>query len=261
MKKVIISLLVSILSLSFIPPSNAWDNWESGVLLIKGKCLNQEALYTATDPIRFRQLDLSEGKIDIMEKISYAYPLAGESYRADNIMSLLKKYGKDEKIPKYSETGLIDTDPYKVYITKATLIPESKNKFDKFAVKVLVKGKHVGYIPEAFSYAVSLMMHKNKNKSLTVKACLSHYPGGWGPQVTLDLPASFLGEDYADEVRVMEGWFNYNNFMEYGPGTKCTKYFSKWYCGPLEFDPEPISKKPAGDLVLEIDATITVRAP
>ena len=233
MKKVIISVLVTALSVFFVPSSNAWDNWNTNALSVKGKCLNQSALYQATDPVRFRSSSLFGEDPDIMKEISYAYPLAGESYRADNSMSLLKKYGKNEQLD-YSQTGLNHTDPYKVYITKATLIPEPSNKFDKFAVKVLVKGKHVGYIPASFSYNVSLMMHKNKNKSLVVNSCISHYPGGQGPQVSLDLPPSFLGDDYASGEWHMEKWFNYNDYTEYGPGTKCSKYFSKWYCGPFE---------------------------
>ena len=192
---------------------------------LSGMCLHQSGLYQVTEPVSHSP--------EIMEQINYAYPIAGESHRADNSMGLLKKYGKDTKFES-SETGIWEDDAYKIFITKATLVPEPKNKFDKFAVKVLIKGKHVGYIPASFSYEVSLMMHKSKKNSLSVNSCISHYPGGQGPQVTLDLPSSFLGDDYASGVWHMEKWFHYNDYSESGPGAKCTRYFSKWYCGPFE---------------------------
>jgi hypothetical protein len=219
MKKILVFLAIFSISIINSAPSNAMN------YKLSGMCLHQSALYGVTEPVSHSP--------EIMEEINYAYPIAGESHRADNSMSLLKKYGKDTKF-EYSETGIAEDDAYKIFITQATLVPEPKNKFDKFAVKVLIKGKHVGYIPASFSYEVSLMMHKAKKKSLTVKSCISHYPGGEGPQVTLDLPSSFLGDNYADGVWHMEKWFHYNDYYESGPGAKCTKYFSKWYCGPFE---------------------------
>ena len=219
MKKMIVSLLVAGLSVFAIPSSSAWDNWPTHLPNLKGVCLHQSALYQATNSL---------SPEEVAGQLKYTYPVAGESHRADNSMSLLKKYGKDTKFESHL-TGLWEDDPYKVFLTKATLVPEPKNKFDKFAIKVIVKGKHVGYVPEVVSYDLSFAMHKTKKKSMIVDACISHYPGGWGPQVSLDFPVSFLNSN--PEVA---GWFGYNDFSEYGPGTKCTKYFSKWYCGPSE---------------------------
>lgn len=184
-------------------------------------CLHSGALYYAK---------FSSGSADIKENLSYVYPTAGESHRADSSMFLLKKYGKTFD-PK--NLPILEKEPYKVFTTKATLIPEPTNKFDKFAVKVVIKGKHVSYIPSTVSYDVSYMMKKSKNKTLTVNACISHYPGGEGPQVSLDLKESFLGEDY-DQLDRMFVWQKHNDSYEQGPGAKCTKYFSKWYCGPFE---------------------------
>jgi hypothetical protein len=166
----------------------------------------------------------------LRENLRYAYPTTGESYRADNGMTLLTKYGKS-----FDPKGLpiLDDNPYKVFFTTAKLVPEPTNKFDKFAVKVVVRNKHVSYIPSAVSYDVARMMKKTKQKSLSVKACISHYPGGYGPQVSLDLDEKFLGEGF-DQVLRMEVWRDYNDLVEQGPGTRCTKYFSKFYCGPLE---------------------------
>jgi hypothetical protein len=219
MKKISFILALVVFSALMVPSSNAWDNWRMYMPNLKGVCLHQSALYQATNSMTSADEDF---------KLKYTFPVAGESHRADNSMSLLKKYGKDTKFES-SMTGLWEDDAYKVFLTKATLVPEPSNKFDKFAVKVLIKGKHVGYVPEVVSYDVSFAMHKAKKKSMIVDACISHYPGGWGPQVSLDLPVSFLNDN--PEVT---GWFGYNDFSEYGPGTKCTKYFSKWYCGSLE---------------------------
>jgi hypothetical protein len=207
-------LLLFTLTLSFFSLSSAESN-EAVV------CFHSGALYYVKN----------SGETALLrENLRYAYPTSGESYRADNGMALLKKYGKS-----FDPKGLpiLDDDPYKVLFTTAKLVPEPTNKFDKFAIKVVVKGKHVSYIPSVVSYDVASMMKKTKQKSLSVKACISHYPGGYGPQVSIDLDERFLGEGF-DQVFRMEVWREYNDLVEQGPGVRCTKYFSKFYCGPLE---------------------------
>lgn len=201
-------------ALSFILPASAESN-EAAV------CFHSGALYYVKNNI---------GESAFRENLRYAYPTTGESYRAENGMTLLKKYGKS-----FDPKGLpiLDDNPYKVFFTTAKLVPEPTNNFDKFAIKVVVKNKHVSYIPSVVSYDVASMMKKTKQKSLSVKACISHYPGGYGPQVSLDLGESFLGEEF-DQVFRMELWRDYNDLVERGPGARCTKYFSKFYCGPLE---------------------------
>ena len=211
-------LLILVLAISLNSPASAENHLEN-------VCLHSGALYHAK---------FNEGTAEIKEyqlkKNQYAYGTAGESYRADNSMALLKKYGQTFD-PR--ELQILEDDKYKVFTTTATLVPEPKNKSDKFAVKVIIKGKHVSYIPKVVSYDVAYMMKQTKQKSISVKACISHYPGAWGPQVSLGINENFLGEEF-DQTDRMRIWYGLGDAGERGPGAKCTKYFSKFYCGPLE---------------------------
>jgi len=206
-------LLAVALVITCISPASAENHLEN-------VCLHSNALYHA----KFN------GDTAGLKENKYAYGTAGESYRADNSMALLKKYGQTFD-PK--ELQILEDDKYKVFTTTATLVPEPKNKSDKFAVKVIIKGKHVSYIPKVVSYDVAYMMKQTKQKSISVKACISHYPGAWGPQVSLGIEENFLGEEF-DQTYRMRIWYGLGDAGERGPGAKCTKYFSKFYCGPLE---------------------------
>jgi len=215
-------LIVIIFAISLIAPSPAQAS--DGVCYHHGALSTLKNSYGLSGPT-----SVLEG--EFKDSFSYMYPVVGESYRADNSMALLKKYGSMidiSDLPTVTKDG-----EHKIFLTKATLIPEPSNKFDKFAVKVIIKGKHVGYVPGSVSYDVAYMMKKSKKKTINVKACVSHYPGGQGPQVTLDVKSDFLGEDFESQYR-MGIWFIHNDHYESGPGTRCTKYFSKWYCGPHE---------------------------
>jgi hypothetical protein len=112
------------------------------------------------------------------------------------------------------------------------LVPEPKNKFDKFAVKVMIKNKHVGYVPKSFSFETARYMNKNKIKNLEVEACIIYtveradIQYNNGPQVYLHFQEELFPEIY--------WWYGNSaiiNRNEKGPGAKCTSYFSKWFCG------------------------------
>lgn len=223
-------LIAIIFAISLIAPSPA-QAYEGEFAMFDGVCIHHGALSSLKSSYGLSGLTSVLDDGEFKKSLSYAYPVAGESYRADNSMTLLKKYGSMIDISDFP--NVVYDGKHKIFLTKATLIPEPSNKFDKFAVKVIIKGKHVGYVPGSVSYDVSYMMKKSKKKTINVNACVSHYPGGQGPQVTLDLNNKFLGEDFESQYR-MGIWFIHNDHYESGPGTKCTKYFSKWYCGPLE---------------------------
>ena len=179
-------LLILVLAISLNSPASAENH-------LQDVCLHSDALYHA----KFN------GDTAGLKENRYAYGTAGESYRADNSMVLLKKYGKTFD-PK--NLGILEDDKYKVFTTTATLVPEPKNKSDKFAIKVIIKGKHVSYIPKVVSYDVAYMMKQTKQKSISVKACISHYPGAWGPQVSLGIDENFLGEEF-DQTDRMRIWY------------------------------------------------------
>jgi NADPH-dependent curcumin reductase CurA len=82
--------------------------------------------------------------------VDYNYDVVGESFQRDHLMSLVRSHNA------FSIGEIYGT---------ATLEPEPTNEFDPTAVKVLVEGIQVGYIPKFDSPAVTEMV-KNSGKSV-----------------------------------------------------------------------------------------------
>jgi hypothetical protein len=79
----------------------------------------------------------------------YVYDVVGESYRRDNLTALIRAH-------KAFDTGQI--------FSTAVLEMEPTNEFDSSAVKVVVEGTQVGYIPKFDSPAVTEMIKKSGKK-------------------------------------------------------------------------------------------------
>jgi hypothetical protein len=79
----------------------------------------------------------------------YTYEVVGESYRRDNLTALIRAH-------KAFDTGQI--------FSTAVLEMEPKNEFDSSAVKVVVEGTQVGYIPKFDSPAVTEMIKRSGKK-------------------------------------------------------------------------------------------------
>jgi hypothetical protein len=79
----------------------------------------------------------------------YTYEVVGESYRRDNLTALIRAH-------KAFDTGQI--------FSTAVLEMEPTNDFDSSAVKVVVEGTQVGYIPKFDSPAVTEMIKKSGKK-------------------------------------------------------------------------------------------------
>jgi hypothetical protein len=79
----------------------------------------------------------------------YTYEVVGESYQRDHLTALIRAH-------KAFDTGDI--------FSTAVLEMEPSNPFDSSAVKVVVEGTQVGYIPKFDSPAVTEMIKKSGKK-------------------------------------------------------------------------------------------------
>ena len=84
-----------------------------------------------------------------LDDSEYVYDVVGESYRRDNLTALIRAHNA-------FETGEI--------LSTAVLEMEPTNEFDSSAVKVVVEGTQVGYIPKFDSPAVTEMIKKSGKK-------------------------------------------------------------------------------------------------
>jgi len=108
-----------------------------------------------------KNIDSSEvdmGEEDFVES-GYNFDVVGESFQRDHLVALLKK----NKVIEVGE-----------FATSAMLQLEPTNDFDPNAVKVMVDGLQVGYVPKTFSVDVTRMMNDKGVTELEVPALL-----GW----------------------------------------------------------------------------------
>ena len=101
-------------------------------------------------------VDMGEG--DYVES-GYNFDVVGESFQRDHLVALLKK----NKVIAVGE-----------FATSAMLELEPTNDFDPNAVKVMVDGLQVGYVPKTFSGDVTRMMNDKGVTEFEVPALL-----GW----------------------------------------------------------------------------------
>jgi len=92
---------------------------------------------------------------DSFDDDDYNYDVVGESFQRDHLTSLIRAHDA-------FNTGVI----YSV----AVLELEPTNSFDPYAVKVVVEGTQVGYIPKFDSPAVTKMIQESGKKVYEVPA-------------------------------------------------------------------------------------------
>lgn len=85
--------------------------------------------------------------------VDFNYDVVGESFQRDHLMALVRSHNA------FSIGEIYGT---------ATLEPEPTNEFDSTAVKVVVEGVQVGYIPKFDSPAVTQMIQESGKKSFEV---------------------------------------------------------------------------------------------
>jgi hypothetical protein len=87
------------------------------------------------------------------EGIDYNYDVVGESFQRDHLTALIRAHNAFESGEIYS-TAVLELEP--------------TNPFDPNAVKVVVEGTQVGYIPKFDSPAVTEMVKKSGKSSYEV---------------------------------------------------------------------------------------------
>jgi hypothetical protein len=99
----------------------------------------------AADSIHGPEVVASSSSESAPDGVDYNYDVVGESFQRDHLMSLVR-----------SHNAFSIGEIYGI----AILEPEPTNEFDPTAVKVLVEGIQVGYIPKFDSPAVTEMVKK-----------------------------------------------------------------------------------------------------
>jgi len=90
---------------------------------------------------------------DAPDGIDYNYDVVGESFQRDHLTALIRAHNAFESGEIYS-TAVLELEP--------------TNPFDSNAVKVVVEGTQVGYIPKFDSPAVTEMVKKSGKSSYEV---------------------------------------------------------------------------------------------
>jgi hypothetical protein len=134
-----IPLLAILLFLTLRNPSKAKIQEERPDFFIKAA----ESMSDVKDSVLF---DSGSQSFDDGE---YTYEVVGESYQRDHLTALIRAHNA-------FDTGQI--------FSTAVLEMEPSNPFDSSAVKVLVEGTQVGYVPKFDSPAVTEMIKKSGKK-------------------------------------------------------------------------------------------------
>jgi len=100
----------------------------------------------AADSIHGPEVVVSSSSKSAPDVVDYNYDVVGESFQRDHLMALVR-----------SHNAFSVGEIYGI----AILEPEPTNEFDPTAVKVLVEGIQVGYIPKFDSPAVTEMVKKS----------------------------------------------------------------------------------------------------
>lgn len=116
--------------------------------------------------------------------------VAGESYHSKEIARLFRSW------------GLVEGG---VTMRVASLVPEPTNRYDKNAVKVLVDGAHVGYVPAEDAARVKAQCARTPRGQVAacpVRIWAKHGGAEWPARVTLAFSGSSESErDFAAERR------------------------------------------------------------
>jgi len=96
---------------------------------------------------------VSASNTDTPDGVDYNYDVVGESFQRDHLTALIRAHSAFESGGIYS-TAVLELEP--------------TNPFDPNAVKVVVEGTQVGYIPKFDSPAVTEMVKKSGKSSYEV---------------------------------------------------------------------------------------------
>lgn len=98
---------------------------------------------------------VNASNVEAPDGVDYNYDVVGESFQRDHLTALIRAHSAFESGEIYS-TAVLELEP--------------SNPFDPNAVKVVVEGTQVGYIPKFDSPAVTEMVKKSGKSSYEVPA-------------------------------------------------------------------------------------------
>lgn len=116
--------------------------------------------------------------IQTIDETSYTFEVVGESFQRDHLVALLKKNGAIH-IGQYAAPAILELEP--------------TNDFDPTAVKVLVEGSQVGYIPASLSSHVTKLISDKGVKEYEVPALLGWDTNNPSPPIGVKLNMSEFG--------------------------------------------------------------------
>ena len=112
-----------------------------------------------------------------MGKLSrYSFNVAGISYYEDSVLSLCSDNDEYDSSKKYLLDNYMDGDRvyrYEFSIQRTQLIPDPDNKYDPDAIKVIMDGELIGYVPKTKCQNVKEILG-----SKTIKTIRGEITGG-----------------------------------------------------------------------------------
>lgn len=109
---------------------------------------------------------------------SYNFEVVGESFQRDHLIALLKK-NEVIRVGRYAAMAKLELEP--------------TNDFDPTAVKVMVEGSQVGYIPASLSSHVTKLISDKGVKEYEVPALLGWDTNNPSPPIGVKLNMSEFG--------------------------------------------------------------------
>lgn len=106
----------------------------------------------------------------------FTFQIVGESHYRDNLLATIEAQGAH----KLGE----------IYI-EAVLQREPQNKFDEYAVCVIIEGKKVGHIPKEYSFEVSEFLNDRNCVAIKVNAVIGWNTNSPNPPIGVRLDFNF----------------------------------------------------------------------
>ena len=130
-----------------------------------------EPIDTASSPVT-AAAPAPESDSESENVIKYSFYVAGTSYREDDIEYSLLVENDEYSMSKRElvDLGLVNEKIYKYEpnYSNVSLIPDPENDYDENAIKVVVDGVHIGFVPKDRTRRVANMLKKDPEISCSI---------------------------------------------------------------------------------------------
>jgi hypothetical protein len=156
---------------------------------------DKEKTAGATPAIRTARLASAPGR-EVAVSFREDLEVSGEAYYREGIRTIIRSLGR-------TEGG--------VTMQTAYLVPEPNNKYDRNAVRVVVMGEQVGYVPQETSASIARLcagVGRGNVAAVLARIWARNDDGTWRSRVTLMFSGDRESEkDYAAERRAAEAHY------------------------------------------------------